>query len=219
MAETVAQLSEIEDMLQQLPAAKRTVVLKCLTDLFVEDSRRYQPEHIALFDTLFSQLTTEIDTGALAAFSRRLAPLTTAPAKTIGRLALNDDISVAEPVLVSSPRAEDAILMDIARTKGQMHLLAIACRPKLAAAIVDLLIERGDDVVVRYVANNQGARLSEAGLLALINRAKTDDALADIVKQRDDIPRHLLKTTTAKTAKTPAQTEAKAAKRGSNAAA
>ena len=203
MAETVSQLSEIEDMLRRLSAAKRATALKCITDLFLEDPGRYRPEHINLFDTLFNELIIETEIEAVAALSRRLAPITNAPIKIIGRLALDDDISVAEPVLARSPCTEDSILTDIARTKSQTHLLAIACRPQIPEAIVDLLVERGDDVVVRYVANNRGARLSATGMLALLKRAKSDDALAELINKRDDIPPHLLGSLASKISKDP----------------
>jgi uncharacterized protein (DUF2336 family) len=190
MAET-SRFSEIEDVLGRLPAAKRAALLKSITDLFLENPAQYRPAQIKLFDSLFDQLLVDNEIEAAAALARRLAPIASAPPRIMGRLALNDDITVAEPVLVRSPCVDNSVLMDIARGKSQTHLLAIACRPKLAAEIVDLLIERGDDVAVRYVANNLGAQLSDASIAALVERAKIDDALSDLIGKRSDIPRHL----------------------------
>jgi uncharacterized protein (DUF2336 family) len=210
MAET-SLLSEIEDMLRRLPAAKRAVLLKAITDLFLENPRQYRPEQIKLFDSLFNQLLDESETDSAAALSRRLAPIANAPPKIMGRLALNDDITVAEPVLVRSPCVDDSILMDIARNKSQTHLLAIACRPQLPTDIVDLLIARGDEIAVRYVANNQSAQISEASAIALAERAKSDDALAELISKRADVPAHLRGASAGKTAKeAPAATNAAA---------
>jgi len=192
MAETVSQLSELENLLRHLPAAKRAALLKPITDLFVENAARYRPAQINLFDRLLNQLINGAEKESVAAFSRRLAPIARAPVTIVSRLALDDEITVAEPVLVRSPCIEDSVLIDIARTKSQTHLLAIACRPHLAQEIVDLLIARGDEVVVRYVANNQGARISETAAAALVERAKNDDPLAILIGKRRDFPPHLL---------------------------
>ena len=187
MAETTSRLSEIEDLLRRLPAAKRATLLKSITELFVEDAIRYKPAQIKMFDSLFNELIVGMDTEILAGLSRRLAPVANSPRNIIGRLALSDDITIAEPVLVRSPCVEDAVLVDIARTKSQTHLLAIACRSELASEIVDLLITRGDEVAVRYVANNKGARISDASAVALAERAKSDNALAELITKRRDI--------------------------------
>jgi uncharacterized protein (DUF2336 family) len=187
MAETTSRLSEIEDLLRRLPAAKRATLLKSITELFVEDAIRYKPAQIKMFDSLFNELIVGMDTEILAGLSRRLAPVANSPRNIIGRLALSDDITIAEPVLVRSPCVEDAVLVDIARTKSQTHLLAIACRSELASEIVDLLITRGDEVAVRYVANNKGARISDASAVALTERAKSDNALAELIAKRRDI--------------------------------
>ncbi len=185
--ETIARLSEVQELLRQLPAAKRAILLKSITELFVADCVRYKPAQVRLFDALFNELIVGIDTEILAGLSRRLAPIANSPINIIGRLALSDDITIAEPVLVRSPCVEDSVLIDIARNKSQTHLLAIACRSELAVEIVDLLVARGDEVAVRYVANNKGARISDASAVALAERAKSDVALAELIAKRRDI--------------------------------
>jgi uncharacterized protein (DUF2336 family) len=194
MIDTVSRLTELENLLRRLPTLKRTALLKSISELFLENAGRFRPAQINLFDRLLNQLLSGVEKESVAALSRRLAPVAQAPVTIVNRLALDDEISVAEPVLVRSMCVEDSILIDIARTKGQTHLLAIACRAQLAQGIVDLLIARGDEVVVRYVANNRGARISESGAAALVERAKSDDALAMLVGKRNDIPPHLLAT-------------------------
>ena len=81
------------------------------------------------------------------------------------RLAKDDDIAVAGPVLAQSPRLAEADLVDIARTKSQAHLLAISGRAGIGEAVTDVLVRRGDREVVRSVADNQPAQLSEERLL------------------------------------------------------
>jgi uncharacterized protein (DUF2336 family) len=192
MTERDSRLTELENLLRRVPPAKRPALLKSVSDLFMENADRYRPAQVNLFDRLFNLLIVEVGKESAAALARRLAPLANAPFLTVNRLALDDDITVAEPVLLRSPCIEDSVLMQIARARGQTHLLAIACRSPLAEPVVDLLVARGDDVVARYVANNRGARLSPQSAALLVERAKSDATLAILVSQRDDVPARLL---------------------------
>ena len=191
MLEASSKLTELENLLRRLPPAKRATLLKSIAEMFVEQNSRYRPAQIALFDRLFTQLIADAGKESAAALSRRISGLSKAPIGVVDRFAHDDDIAVAEPVLMRSPCIEDSTLAEIARTKSQTHLLAIACRTVLVQGVVELLVARGDEVVVRYVANNRGAQLSEAAVEALVERAKSDDTLALLIKNRGDIPVHL----------------------------
>lgn len=190
MAET-DRLAELENMLRRLPVATRSALLKGITDLFLDGRFKYKPSQIALFDRLFGALVEDVDAESAAALARRLAPIANTPSEIIRRLAQSDDITVAEPVLLRSPCIPDSVLVETARTKGPTHLLAIACRPQLAAAIVDVLIARGDEIAVRYVANNRGAQISETSAVVLAEHATRDDVLAELISKRSDIPAQL----------------------------
>ena len=193
MAEITSLIPELEDVQRHGSAERRAETLRRITDLFLRDASRFGPEHIELFDDVLSRLIVEIETEARAMLARRLAPIPNAPVRVVGQLARDDDIAVAGPVLLQSKRLEDDALVDIARTKGQGHLLAIAGRPEVGAAVTDVLVGRGDDDVVRNAVNNLGARFSEAGFSALVRRAEHDDALAEKMAMRPDIPRLLFR--------------------------
>ncbi|HWP27499.1 MAG TPA: DUF2336 domain-containing protein [Xanthobacteraceae bacterium] len=192
MTERDSKLTELENLLRRVPPAKRPALLKSLADLFIENAERYRPAQLNLFDRLFSLLIAEVGKETMAALARRLAPLATAPFLTVNRLALDDDITVAEPVLLHSSCIENSVLMEIAHTRGQTHLLALACRSPLPEPLADLLVARGDDVVLRYVANNREARLSPQSAAQLVARARYDSLLARLLRQRADIPARLL---------------------------
>lgn len=193
MASIESQIIEIEDQLRHVPAAKLAGKLGQIANLFLQDAAGGRAEHVDLFDRILNSFMAGIETKALASLSQRLAAIADAPVKVVRRLAIHDDISVAEPVLLHSPCIDDAALNEIARSKSQSHLLAIACRPRLNATVTDMLIARDDAVVIRYAANNPGAQFSEAGYLALVKLSKNDGALAELVKHRSDIPQRILK--------------------------
>ena len=126
--------------------------------------------------------------------AHRLSTLPRAPAKLSRKLATDDDIEVAGPILQKSDRLDTATLVETASTKTQQHLLAISRRSSLDERITDVLVERGDKPVVLSTANNPGARFSDAGFNTLVTRSKGDDELAASVGLRRDIPRqHLMR--------------------------
>jgi uncharacterized protein (DUF2336 family) len=84
--------------------------------------------------------------------SIRLAPIANAPPRTIHKLAFDDEIEVAGPVLSQSERLTEAALIESAKLKGQDHMLAISRRRTLGEAVTDILIERGDQQVLLSTA-------------------------------------------------------------------
>jgi uncharacterized protein (DUF2336 family) len=95
--------------------------------------------------------------------------------------------------LTQSVRLQETELIELARTKGQAHLAVIAGREGIGEAVTDVLVRRGDTEVMRNVADNQSAKLSEGGFSALVKRAEGDGELAEKVGQRPDIPPHLFR--------------------------
>jgi len=64
---------------------------------------------------------------------------------------------IAGPLLRRSPVIDEGALIDIARIKGQGHLLAMSERPALSPGVTDVIVRRGDRDVVRRAAGNAGA--------------------------------------------------------------
>ncbi|HEX2655038.1 MAG TPA: DUF2336 domain-containing protein [Xanthobacteraceae bacterium] len=193
MAALSSLIPELEEALTNGSSTRRNETLRRITDLFLSQAGRFGEEHVALFDDVLSRLIIEIETKALAELAGRLAPVGNAPVKVIRKLARDDDITVAGPVLLQSDRLDQTDLVDIARTKSQAHLLAISSRTHIGLPVTDVLVVRGDSEVLRSVANNPGARFSETGFAALVKRAAQDGALAEKVGQRPDIPPHLFR--------------------------
>src|SRR6202167_89334 len=188
MSAALSLLPELEDVIQHGTRAKRTDALRRITALFLDGASRYGDEHINLFDDIFGLLINEIEAKARAELSNRLAPVTNAPVKVLRKLANDDDITVAGPVLKLAPRLAEADLLDVARTKGQAHLHAISARRAIGEAVTDVLVRRGNRDVARRVADNRGARISEKGFYRLVKRAEEDGILAEKVGLRPDIP-------------------------------
>jgi hypothetical protein len=100
---------------------------------------------------------------------------------------------VAEPVLSQSNVLDDDILTHCITIKGQEHLLAIATRNKLTESISDQLVTKGDIKVLRTLASNPGAAISDLGFGILVKKSTDDDWLSERVARRIDIPEHHLR--------------------------
>jgi len=186
-------LDELEDALARQDIGRRADALRRITDLFVAASSRYSDEQIALFDDVMGRLVAEIDTSARVAFGQRLADNPDAPPNVMRALALDDEIQVAEPVLLHSDRLDETTLVESAQTRSQSHLLAISRRQNLAEAVTDVLVRRGDSEVALSTARNISAKFSDFGYATLVERSKDDDGLALSVWARPEIPRqHML---------------------------
>jgi uncharacterized protein (DUF2336 family) len=188
MSEYQTILDEIETGLASGNVRHRLKLLQRVTDLFVAGSRPYSGADIAKFDDVLGVLASEIEIEARKRLAQRLAALPDSPPKLIRRLAFDDVIAVAAPVLVASPQLSDADLVENASTKSQDHLFAIAQRLKLSEAVTDILVERGNPRVVRRTARNSGARFSLAGYQRVVEHASRDRKLALTIAERSDIP-------------------------------
>jgi uncharacterized protein (DUF2336 family) len=186
-------VDELESALRAGTLDRRMEVLRRITDLFVHNARNFTEEQVAVFDDVMGRLVREIENLALVELSRRLAPIPNAPGGIIRRLAWDDAVEIAGPVLAKSDRLTDGELVELAKTKSQMHLARIASRTTLAEAVTDVLVEHGESEVAHMLAGNPGARFSETGLWQLVIRAKGDDRLSETVAGRCDIPRYLFR--------------------------
>jgi uncharacterized protein (DUF2336 family) len=202
MSQAASVIEELEDVLAAGSSDRRTEILRRVTDLFLGNAEKFNHEQVGVFDDVLAHLIHQVETNALAELGSRLAPIGNAPTGVIRTLARHDEIIVAGPVLAQSPQLTDGDLVEIAGLKGQGHLGAISERKRLAAAVTDILIQRGDTTVVRKLSQNQGATFSDSGYETLATRAETDEQLAENLGVRLDMPPHLLQSLISKATET-----------------
>ena len=187
-----ALIAELDATISSAPAARQAKILQSVTDLLLDNSMSFSDEQAAVFDDVIGRLMDKADNAALIALSKRLAVSGYSLASVFGQLARHEDLAVAGPVLEMAPGLSEEILEKIATAKGPKHLTAISRRNAIGEAVADVLIERGNPEMALKLAGNTNARLSEMAFVKLINRAKTDKALADAIAARIDLPEELL---------------------------
>jgi uncharacterized protein (DUF2336 family) len=158
-----------------------------IAELFLQGAANLKSDHVDLFDGILIDLVPHTESAARVALAERLSLLGNAPRALVGQLAREDEISIAGPLLRRSPVIDESALIEIARIKGQGHLLAMSERPTLSPNLTDVIVRRGDRDVVRRAAGNAGAAFSPTGYSVLIRRAGQDAVLTLAVGQRDDL--------------------------------
>ncbi|MGB8609873.1 DUF2336 domain-containing protein [Bradyrhizobium sp.] len=193
-------VDEVEAAINTGSAEKRLETIKRVTDLFLSSAGNFNNEQVELFDDVLERLIKTIEIRAIADVSARialaemsmqLAPIAQAPPSVVRRLARNDEITVAGPVLQESARLSSEDLVEIAETKGEQHLLAVSGRWWLKEVVTDALLARRYPSVSRRIVNNPGARVSAGGFAIVVAQAESDPELAVETGIRVDLPSRL----------------------------
>jgi uncharacterized protein (DUF2336 family) len=189
MTKADAFLSELDEAVSRGTPESRARALWHTTDLMT--AGRHSEDEIWTFGAVIGRLADEIEVAARARLAERLANFNDAPVNVLHKLAFDDSIDVAGPVLKQSKRLEPYAMVANVCLKSQSHLLAISKRETLVEMVTDVLVTRGDQEVVTSVASNKGARFSERGFRHMIEQAEGDSVLAERLSLRQDIPQHV----------------------------
>jgi uncharacterized protein (DUF2336 family) len=193
-------VDEVETAINAGSAEKRLETIKRITDLFLASAGSFDGEQIELFDVVLERLVKTVEIRAIADISARialaemssqLALIAQSPPSVVRRLAKNDEIAIAGPVLAESARLSTEDLVEIAETKGEQHLLAISGRWWLNEIVTDVILARRYPTVSRRIVNNPGARVSAAGFAIVVAQAESDPELAVETGIRVDLPSEL----------------------------
>ena len=188
MLQPVSIIAELEEAVRSGSSAKRISTLRQVTDLFLRDADRLSADQVKVFDDVLCHLVARVETRVKAEVSARMASVDHAPSGLIEHLASDDQIEVAGTVLANSGCLTTNTLVEIARTKGQEHLLAISGRTDLTEDVTDVIVDRGERKVIRRLAGNASARFSDNGYKGMVAHAESDDELTELLGVRIDLP-------------------------------
>lgn len=186
----MSRLHDLIALAREDSSDKRRELLREITDCFF--ARPPEPGEATLYDDVLTRLTAEMETAVRAELGLRFADSANAPRGLIRRLANDDELAVAAPVLSRSPVLTDEDLLEVVRTKGQGHLQAVSVRPTVSEIVSEVIVERGDDLTLGVLLENDGARLSRQASEAAVDRAKRNPALHEAVVGRRQLPPDLL---------------------------
>lgn len=178
--------SQLETLARERLPGKRRALLRALTDAFFDSASELSIRERELFDDIVERVLDDVEPLARRELAERLAAFPHAPYRVVVRLA-GDIIEIAEPVLIRSPVLADDDLVRLALQKSQGHLLAISRRDRLSERVTDVLVDRGDALVLDAVAENLGARFSGPGVAVLAEKASSRATLWCRLVDRADL--------------------------------
>jgi uncharacterized protein (DUF2336 family) len=189
-------LQELDEAVLKGSAESREKALWYATDILIVGG--YTENEIWTFGEIIGRLADAIEVVARAQLAKRLAYTAHAPMNIVQKLAFDDSIDVAGPILQHNERLDAKALVKNIRTKSQSHLLAISKRRSIPSVVTDELVTRGSQEVLNSVASNNGACLSNFGFLHMIRRSTGDSILTESLGLRKDIPRPMFQQLIAK---------------------
>src|ERR1700704_4668149 len=147
----------LDEIVRHGDPKRRAEAARRIAELFLQTAANLRPDHVDLFDDVLIDLVPHTEMASRADLAERLSILANAPRALVGQLAREDEILIAGPLLRRSAVIDQDALVEIARFKGQGHLLAMSERPTLSPDLTDVIVRRGDREVVRRAAGNSGA--------------------------------------------------------------
>src|ERR1700759_4109077 len=193
MTVAASMIPGLDEIVRNGDPQRRTEAARLISGLFFEDSANLKPAHVDLFDEILIGLVPDAELVARVELAERMSLVANAPRVLVGRLARENEIMVAGPLLRRSAVLDEDTLLEIARVKGQSHLLAMSERSLLSTDLTDVIVQRGDREVIRRAAGNNGGVFSDLGYGELIKRASQDGVLTLTVGQRNDLSDDRLK--------------------------
>lgn len=193
MSASASIIEELEEAVRSGSSAKRVNTLRQVTDLFLQDSERLNDSQVKIFDDVLCHLVANVEDRVRAELGNQLVSIERAPSRVIERLAWDEKIAVAGIVLARSSGLSTNTLVEIAKARGQEHLLAISGRPNLPEVVTDVIVDRGEQAVIRRLACNSSARFSDKGFRGMVALAEADDLLTETLGLRVDLPIRFLR--------------------------
>lgn len=145
------------------------------------------PRERELISDVLISLMRQAESDLRQALSERLAVIDSVPLRVALHIA-NDEISVATPMLKSSPVLSDLDLLYIIKGKGAEYWRAIADRARLSDGVMNVLADTREDGTLLTLARNDKIRLSRHAIDVISDKAEHSEELARPLLMRTDLP-------------------------------
>ena len=168
----------------------RLALLKRLADVVCLPSSRVNGFERSMTGDLLVEMLREASTVERLRVAKRLANLSDIPNPLL-RLLLRDDPEVARPLLEESTALTDCDLIGCSRDAGIEQRRMIASRRHVGEVVCEALIEPLEPLVVETLLQNEGARLSQAGVETIVAASRFHGAYIPLLLRRGELkPSH-----------------------------
>ncbi len=161
-----------------------------ITELIENQHQQISATEIDLMMDILGRIISDIEVNIRQKLSLRIAERDDVPVELIVLLA-NDEIEVANPVLIQNTLLTDKELVSIIQRKSRQHQLSIAARKMLSSDVCRELVNTDDDGVIVTLLTNQEARIDNETIEKIVEKSKTREILQPPLIHRHDLPKHI----------------------------
>ncbi|MBO6765586.1 DUF2336 domain-containing protein [Maricaulis sp.] len=177
-AETLNVLAQMKD-----PGKRRELAMG-VVDLCL--AQPLSPTADPVAGELLVTLSAKSDTATKAEIAARLAPCDWAPHDIIRFLAF-EPIEVSAVIIEKSSKLTQKDMIELAESGTTEHRKVLAMRANLCLAVSDTLARPGEAIVLRALANNSTAEISENTLDICLTVARDNPKLREALARRHDL--------------------------------
>lgn len=163
---------------------KRHALALGVTDMCV--AQPLSPKAEPLAGEILITLSATSATETQLAMAEKLSECKWAPHPIIRHLS-TQDIEIASIVIKKSKRLTDEDMIHIAQTASPDHRLVLAKRPNLKVRVTDIIAAPAEAQVLRALADNDTAEISENTLEICLTVAKGHPRLREALARRHDL--------------------------------
>ena len=193
MSDTINTGKEIQNLIKLAHDSStdgRAELFDGITDLIETQHQQISSTEIDLMMDILGTIISDIEISLRKKLSLKLADNDDVPVELIILLA-NDEIEVANPVLIQNTLLTDKELVSIIQRKSRQHQLSIAARKMLSSEVSRELINTDDDGVIVTLLTNQSAKIDNACIEKIVEKSKTREVLQSPLIRREDLPKHI----------------------------
>ncbi|GGB63176.1 hypothetical protein GCM10011316_38810 [Roseibium aquae] len=165
-------LDHLINLAKDTSPEKRSELVEHVTRLYQQRSETERQDEIKVYNGVLDGIYNSLKPSDRQLVSDRLATVKSTSASLVGKMA-RDELPIARAILEQSQSLSQEMMVDIAETMGQEHLLALSKREYLSANVTKVLLSRGNKEVHQAVASNLGAEIGETDFERIVREFPT----------------------------------------------
>tara|TARA_R110000868_G_scaffold11516_4_gene56344 strand:- start:26623 stop:27714 length:1092 start_codon:yes stop_codon:yes gene_type:complete len=178
--------AELYELREPAPQRARDVLARRLADIVGLPSSRLTPRERWIVADLLYDILRASDISIRQRCARRLSALNEAPSRLL-RLLACDEYEIAQPILEECLALTDFDLLEIIRSGGLQHRMAIARRDNLSEIISAALTATGEPPVVERMLKNVTAIIAAPTMDHLVGAAQEEAGYAGLLIKRAEL--------------------------------
>jgi len=174
------------ELAREKSAESRNELAAAVSDLFAGGHDSLTDRERILMYEILHNVIRDAEMEVRKIISTRLADRKGAPSDLINLLA-NDDIEVAFPILSESAVLQDEQLIEVVRHRTLEHQMAISIRRAVSEDVSAVIVEQGNERVIRSLLQNENANISSTTMEFLVEQSERVDSFQEPVLHRREL--------------------------------